>query len=76
MDKLFCGDEEEEAAKPQVKVGKLNRSLRLESLEMGMVKYQVKVRSLEMFSATIQAFPSNSFAPSQLDHIITHFPLQ
>ena len=30
MEKLFCGDEEEEAAKPQVKVGKLNRSLQLE----------------------------------------------
>ena len=30
MDKLFCGDEDEDVARPQVKVGKLNRSLQLE----------------------------------------------
>ena len=41
MDKLFCGDEEEDLARPQVKVGKLNRSnliisAKLESQIMGM----------------------------------------
>ena len=75
MDKLFCGDEEEDVARPQVKVGKLNRSilivLYLESWkvkwwgweewewwdvnDIHVVKYRVKVRSLEMCSALLQS---------------------